>query len=370
MTISGSAMINLNDPESLTFLGVAELLAFVPDDGTAHQIRVRESGEVVILSEPDVANLNFAGFAVFFETITAKGYVGPIAASNFEYIAEIYQSLKDNWPVNEVTYVDHRNASVLYPVRSWSGVELMDPSFTPDLIDVSGDEAIEEIMSWFRENFEDPVHTTSIDGGEYVYIWGGPFDAGEVITDAFSGEVSEEVLEAAKNELERESLLWVPHQDRLYSEDEWSFPDNLIKNQLDSQTVSKVLDTIEVARSYIQALKPAHGSIGHNLPPDELPASPVPSFELDGLEQALDEIEIAVEKPTGLPSKLGQALRRISMFVGEAGQWLASTVDNFVQEAAKAAGKSVGFALGALLISYANWDALTATLERLLSLFF
>ncbi len=362
-------MINLNQPETLTFLSVAALLASVPDDGSIHQIRVRSTGEVIISSEPEIGNINLAGFLVYFESFTAGGYVGPGAASDFDFVAEIYQTLKDNWPVNALTFVDDFSMPSLYPTKLDGGVEVMPPSSPPDITELSGDEAKDEIVQWVVDNYEDPVHSTPIDGGEYQYIWGGPFDARELIADEFSGEASEEVLDLASEELESISLLWVPHQNRHQWVGEWGFPSELIKKELAESAAQKVLETIEVARKHLVALKHPHGAIGHNLPPSEIPSSPFSEFEIEALETAMDEVEAAAATSINLPAKLGEALSTISEFVGKAGRWFANTVDSFIQEAAKSAGKSVGLALGPLLLTYVHWDGLVAALERLLSLF-
>jgi hypothetical protein len=76
------------------------------------------------------------------------------------------------------------------------------PVFTDppdDFTDLSVEEAAEVIKEWFFENFEDPAQMTpynSADGG-YQFIWGGPYDATDVIGNTFAESASEEIIEAA-----------------------------------------------------------------------------------------------------------------------------------------------------------------------------
>jgi hypothetical protein len=65
---------------------------------------------------------------------------------------------------------------------------------------------------WFRRNYEDPAERTPYDSeeGGYVWIWGGPYDAGDELRNEFQGNVAEDVLEELISDLERESWKWAP----------------------------------------------------------------------------------------------------------------------------------------------------------------
>jgi hypothetical protein len=76
-------------------------------------------------------------------------------------------------------------------------------------------ERCEFIKDWFLENYEDPAENTpycSAEGG-YIYIWGGPYEADDVITEEFSGVLPEEVLLelAAEIVAETDTWEWVCH---------------------------------------------------------------------------------------------------------------------------------------------------------------
>jgi hypothetical protein len=84
-------------------------------------------------------------------------------------------------------------------------------------------EASELIKDWFFENFEDPVHSTPYESreGGYQYIWGGPYETGEVIRDVFANVASNEIIDAAIEAIEREGLEWVPNERRRQPPEDW-----------------------------------------------------------------------------------------------------------------------------------------------------
>jgi hypothetical protein len=62
----------------------------------------------------------------------------------------------------------------------------------------------EHMVQWFLQNYEDAAESTPVDGGEYVYIWGGPVDAREELDDKFGGLFHEDLIEAATETLEED----------------------------------------------------------------------------------------------------------------------------------------------------------------------
>lgn len=93
-----------------------------------------------------------------------------------------------------------------------SSLILTDDSHVPNY-----EEMKEAMRAWFHSNYEDPVQNCPHDSGEggYIYIWGGPHDARDVIFTQFSGEYPDDVLEELVKELEAESWEWssVPSDD-------------------------------------------------------------------------------------------------------------------------------------------------------------
>jgi hypothetical protein len=71
---------------------------------------------------------------------------------------------------------------------------------------------VDALVEWFHENYEDPAERTPYESAEggYQWIWGGPFDAREVLSDAYP-RVPEYIIDAAVAEIEKDGLLdWAP----------------------------------------------------------------------------------------------------------------------------------------------------------------
>src|SRR5258706_12932622 len=86
-----------------------------------------------------------------------------------------------------------------------------DGSITGSQLKRASKETQKEVMEgWFRENFEDPAESCPHDSGEggYQYIYGGPYDAHEVLQEEFEGVVRESVLNELAEELSDESSVW------------------------------------------------------------------------------------------------------------------------------------------------------------------
>jgi hypothetical protein len=75
-----------------------------------------------------------------------------------------------------------------------------------DIKKLSPDEQKEVAKAWFHQHYEDPAENTPYETAEggYIYIWGGPHDAREVLWSEFGGLIPEGVLELAADELESE----------------------------------------------------------------------------------------------------------------------------------------------------------------------
>jgi hypothetical protein len=95
------------------------------------------------------------------------------------------------------------------------GPQLAPVSPIPDLSGLTDDEAAEVIKEWFLTNFEDPVQETPRADGEYLFIWGGPYDASDEVYRAFGASASEAAVDAAIRAIEAEDVGdWAPHGNR------------------------------------------------------------------------------------------------------------------------------------------------------------
>ncbi|HEY9755900.1 MAG TPA: hypothetical protein V6C97_12110 [Oculatellaceae cyanobacterium] len=76
------------------------------------------------------------------------------------------------------------------------------------------DAKLDVMRTWFFERYEDPVHSSPWVDGEYVYIHGGPYDAGVEIEAEFSGLASKEAIEELVDDLNSDCTEWTGAQDR------------------------------------------------------------------------------------------------------------------------------------------------------------
>jgi len=69
---------------------------------------------------------------------------------------------------------------------------------------------IEIMKNWFLSNYQNPEEECPYDNeeGDYVYIYGGPYNAREEIEDQFEEYVDNEIIEELVNELENECYEW------------------------------------------------------------------------------------------------------------------------------------------------------------------
>ena len=96
--------IDLNNDSEFTEENVGKLIGSVIDD-QHWQLRVTNEG-IAFLSEK-AGNLDTEGIAFRYETWCAKNnYVGFQAQHDKEWVKRIYNSLKQNWPNPNDTFID------------------------------------------------------------------------------------------------------------------------------------------------------------------------------------------------------------------------------------------------------------------------
>jgi hypothetical protein len=67
-----------------------------------------------------------------------------------------------------------------------------------------------EILDWFNSNYVDPVECLPFESAEggYQYIWGGPYEAFEVIDGRFGGIASVDLIAEVADELNEICVEW------------------------------------------------------------------------------------------------------------------------------------------------------------------
>src|SRR6266568_5072301 len=84
-------------------------------------------------------------------------------------------------------------------------------SYSLEELEAAEPEEQKEIMRhWFWYNYYYPVERTPYESreGGYIYIWGGPYDAEEVLYDEFGEYVPHDVIQELIDELEEQCIEW------------------------------------------------------------------------------------------------------------------------------------------------------------------
>lgn len=251
--------------------------------------------------------------------------------------------------------------------------------------ELSKDEQIERMVEWFNRMFEDPQNQTpyAIDKDSphnYEYIWGGPYDALDELSDQFGSIVSEEVInEAAEIIQDQDGIFeWAPssnHPDMRRHADEAmaeyarkvdhtpSLED--IRQQIRNATGIRFGSTDEiVARrdllSIIQDLRPlvsramdlpAHGGMGHNQPPPELVLPQSIGISID-LSINIIQAEASSESPDA--EKVVEAISALEATRQEVADFYQKTIEQVKSLGSKALAATIVSGIGALV-----WRAIT-----------
>ena len=83
---------------------------------------------------------------------------------------------------------------------------------TEDLSALDPTEQLDVMETWFRTLYEDPAERTPYESAEggYIWIWGGPYDADEVLGDEFGDILDQDLIDSLVHDLNFESSVWAP----------------------------------------------------------------------------------------------------------------------------------------------------------------
>jgi len=209
--------------------------------------------------------------------------------------------------------------------------------------------AIEMMTSWFFEQFEDPQYDTPIDGEEqaYIYAWGGPFEAADVLHGQFGGEHDESLIMEAVETVERDGIVeWAPTSTGEFYEH--PDPDDVVDPVAQAATsqalTSQILDRLATLETIISALPGTAGNVGHNAPPAEVGIPPYADEDARGIRAAIAETRVELAGAAPDPAKLATLSQRFKRYAAKIGSWAAKKGDLAVDETIKNVIKAVSWA--------------------------
>lgn len=203
---------------------------------------------------------------------------------------------------------------------------------------------------WFETYYEDPVHRMPREDNEFIYVWGGPYDAYEELGDEFGDLLSDERIQEAVDLVQLDGTYdWAqstkhpaylanitqddPNEKR--PDDEPEIIEDVLTRLRNGLPVSfgnpEDLAHRAVIRRHLEALRAELARLprltpgkGHNNPPpddDEVPSVPEVVASIAAIDAELD-------KPEPNAVAVVAAASRIS----RAGKWLKARFDKAVEK--------------------------------------
>ncbi|CAN7355254.1 hypothetical protein LJR231_002058 [Phyllobacterium sp. LjRoot231] len=225
---------------------------------------------------------------------------------------------------------------------------------------MSKQQKIEVMVQWFHENYEDPAVQTpheSAEGG-YQWIWGGPYDADEVIQEEFSEVADYETMQRAVAEVTREGLFdWAPvHHNNPPPEDE-DFRDFLTDEQGNALTDengnrivlgrqerdfrAEMLGRLDELESVVNNYEQARPHRGHNNPPELIEDDPLTQPQIQQIIEAVVQLRAEAVKGEPDPLNITAQASILSSIARAVGNWIAQKA-NVATDALVEAGVVAG----------------------------
>jgi hypothetical protein len=231
-------------------------------------------------------------------------------------------------------------------------------------------DAIEAMEQWFFEQFEDPQIDTPRDSEEqtFIYLWGGPFEASDVLHGAFSHEYDEATIMAAVDHIERDGTVeWAPTS----SGDYYEHPDPEAEQEPEasrSELTTQILDRLDQLEAAMAAMPGQPGNIGHNAPPDEIGTPPYSHEATVEIAAAIDDTRTQLATAEPDPAALATLSRKFAGWGKALGTWLAGKGDLAVDEFVKNGVKAITWASALSLLGHLA-DDLSTLAQKLLAHF-
>lgn len=231
-------------------------------------------------------------------------------------------------------------------------------------------DAIEAMETWFFDQFEDPQVEMPRDSEEqiFIYPWGGPFEASDVLHGEFSHRFDEATIMAAVEYIERDGTVeWAPSSHGNFYE----HPDPEPEEEAEATRVEltgRILHRLDELEAAIAAMPGQRGNIGHNAPPEEIGLPPYGDEVTAEIKTAIAETRTVLAEVEPDPAALATQSRRFAQWGKKLGAWLAKKGDLAVDEFIKSGVKAITWT-GALALFGTLADDLISLAQALLAHF-
>lgn len=224
---------------------------------------------------------------------------------------------------------------------AWGGIQLDNPSPPPeDFEGLAVDEAVELITEWFLQNFERPEESTPRDEGDWVYIWGGPYEHRDIIEDLLRGVAPDAIIEAAIDALDGHQTEWVPNSSRVQPPEEDDDPPTRDDSEARIAHADMLRRIAALKRALAHVTRPG---IGHNHPDDDLDeVEPLTADERRAITHVIATLKTQPVEPDALPADVISAPEVLESKAAKIMAYLATKGDAFLQKAVEAAGTEFG----------------------------
>lgn len=206
--------------------------------------------------------------------------------------------------------------------------------------------AVEDMATWFHSQFEDPQNRTPYDSedGVYLWMWGGPFEAPDVLHSQFEGKFREEWINEAIAYVERDGTTeWAPDPDGDFYDQSDIVPDSIrgIDGGWEEEPVppisERIRDRLDELEEQLAELRASPPPIGHNYPPESIWLLPDDQASyLRDLEAATSITRIEIGEPEPNPEKLLSARKTYERIGVAIIKWFGRKADLAVDESIKA----------------------------------
>ncbi len=211
-------------------------------------------------------------------------------------------------------------------------------------------EKLELMEAWFRERYEDPQNETPWVEGEYIYPWGGPYEANWEIQNEFDQFVRYHLMEKLIKELDAECAEWAPtprYRDDPRDEEDPDEEATVDRAELGSPEELAFRDEVRQRLDRLEAIiasRPkTRGRIGHNQPPEPLEDDDEDdAARIAALTEAVAGIRAELAKPVPDVTEVAAKRDAVEGIAARLRAAVTRKVDLATDELAKKLGQSAG----------------------------